>query len=95
MPHLLASGENALAQLTKIFNIVPSEKIVINPYDAYDFGFGSTTTVPDDFVRLEIEPLEQAYENIPYTERFQWLLNHELVHILVDDDASNIEKTLK
>jgi hypothetical protein len=95
VPHLLASGENALTQLSKIFNIAPSEKIVINPYDAYDFGFGSTTTVPDDFVRLEIEPLEQAYEYIPYTERFQWLLSHELVHILVDDDATNVEKTLR
>ncbi len=95
VPHLLASGENALSELSRLFNIVPSEKIIINPYDAYDYGFGSTTTVPEDFIRLEIEPLEHGYENIPYTERFQWILSHELVHVLVDDGASNIEKTVR
>ncbi len=95
VPHLLASGENALSELTKIFNIEPSEKIIINPYDAYDYGFGSTTTVPEDFIRIEIEPLEPGYENIPYNERFQWILSHELVHVLVDDEATNVEKTAR
>ena len=93
--HLLASGENALSQLTHIFNIEPSEKIIINPYDVYDYGFGSTTTVPEDFVRIQIEPMEHGYENIPYNERFQWILSHELVHVLVDDGASSIEKTAR
>lgn len=95
VPHLLASGENALSHLTHIFNVQPSEKIIINPYDVFDYGFGSTTTVPEDFIRLEIEPLEQGYENIPYNERFQWLLSHELVHVIVDDGASDIEKVTR
>ncbi len=95
VPHLLASGEDALNRLTHIFNIVPSQKIIINPYDIYDFGFGSTTTVPEDYIRLEIEPLEEGYESIPFNERFQWILSHELVHVLVDDGASRIEKTAR
>ena len=79
----------------KIFNYKPSEKIVINTFDIYDFGFGSTTTVPHNYIRLEIEPLENGYESVPYNERFQWLLSHELVHIVVNDHASNIESIIR
>jgi len=92
VPHLLASGENALEKLSNLFNYHPTEKIIINPYDAYDYGFSSATTVPENFIRMEIEPFEPGYENIPYNERFQWVLSHELVHVVVDDEASNIEK---
>ncbi len=48
----------------KIFNYKPSEKIIINTFDIYDFGFGSTTTVPHNYIRLEIEPLEHGYESV-------------------------------
>jgi len=35
--------------------------------------------------------MEYAYENIPFNERFQWILSHELVHVVVGDRASDIE----
>ncbi len=91
IPHILQSAENALAPLMKIFHYTPSEKIIINTFDIYDYGFGSTTTVPHNYIRLEIEPLEEGYETTPYNDRFQWLLSHELVHIVINDHASNIE----
>ena len=91
VPHIITSAETALKSLMKIFNYKPSEKIVISLYDASDYGFASATTVPENFIRLEIEPFEYAYENIPYNERFQWVLSHELVHVVVDDHASDIE----
>ncbi len=91
VPRIIKSAETALNSLMKIFNYTPSEKIVISLYDASDYGFASATTVPENFIRLEIEPFEYAYENIPYNERFQWVLSHELVHVVVDDHASDIE----
>ncbi len=93
--HILSSAENSLAQLKKLFNYQPKEKIIINTYDASDFGFGATTTIPENYIRLEIEPLEPGYEMVPYSERFQWLLSHELVHIIVNDMASNFESSLR
>ena len=93
--HLLSSAENSLKQLTKIFNYVPKEKIIINTYDVSDYGFGATTTIPENYIRLEIEPLEPGYEVVPYSERFQWLLSHEIVHIVVNDMASNFEGSLR
>ena len=67
----------------------------INTYDVSDFGFGATTTVPENYIRIEIEPLELGYEVVPYSERFQWLLSHELVHIVVNDMASNFESSVR
>ena len=90
--HILASAENSLAVISELFNYTPSEKIVINTYDVSDYGFGGTTTIPLNFIRLEIEPLEPGYEVTPYNERFQWLISHELVHIAVNDAASGPEK---
>ncbi len=95
VPHIEIAAEKALHSLMKIFNYTPSEKIVISLYDASDYGFASTTSVPENFIRLEVEPFEYAYENIPFNERFQWVLSHELVHVVVGDKASNIEGSLR
>ncbi len=93
--HMLASAENSLKLLMKIFNYKPKEKIIINTYDVSDYGFGGTTTIPENYIRIEIEPLESGYEAIPYSERFQWLLSHELVHIVVNDKAGGFESSLR
>ena len=78
-----------------IFDYKPKDKIIINTYDVYDFGFAAATAVPINFIRLELEPLESGYEAILYNERFQWLLNHELVHIVVNDKPSTAEKIFR
>ncbi len=90
--HLLYSAEKSLSKLKELFDYTPKEKIIINTYDVYDFGFASATSVPQNFIRLEIEPFEPGYENIPYNERFQWVISHELVHIVVNDASTNWEK---
>lgn len=92
---LFYSAETALATLKKQFIYTPAEKIIINTYDAYDYGYGAATSVPQNFIRLEIEPMEPGYESVPYNERFQWIISHELVHIVVNDHSSNIESFAK
>lgn len=93
--HILQSAENSLATLKKVFEYIPSEKIIINTYDVSDYGAGATVTVPENYMRIEIEPLEPGYELVPFNERFQWLLSHELVHIIVNDMAGNFESSLR
>ena len=90
--HILNSAENALKPLSEIFDYTPSEKIIINTFDIYDYGYATTTSVPRNYIRLEIEPFEPGYENIPYTDRFQWVISHELVHIAVNDKPTKFEK---
>ncbi len=95
VPHILSSAEAALKVLMKLFHYTPSEKIVINTYDVSDYGFGATTTVPENYIRLEIEPLEPGYENIPFNDRLKWIISHELVHVVVNDHASGIESVTR
>ena len=83
--NVLVSAEKSFKLLSKIFKYELSEKIIINTYDVSDYGFAATSTTPQNFIRLEIEPLEPGYEVIPYNERIQWLISHELVHIIVND----------
>lgn len=95
VPHILESAELALANLRTVFDYQPSEKIIINTYDFSDYGSAGTTTVPVNFIRLQIEPLELGYESSPFNERFQWLIGHELVHIVVNDQATAAEKVTR
>ena len=91
VPQLFHSAETALTVLSDLFAYTPTEKIIINTYDAYDYGYGAATSAPQNFIRLEIEPMEPGYETVPYNERFQWIISHELVHIVVNDHSSDIE----
>jgi len=91
VPHITAAAEKSLTKLRQIFDYEPSEKIIINTYDFSDYGRAGTTTVPQNFIRLQIEPLELAYESMTFNERFQWLISHELVHIVVNDQATQLE----
>ncbi len=89
--HLLSSAENSLLALMDLFDYKPSEKIIIATYDVSDYGFSTTTTIPQNYIRIEVEPLEPGYEVVPYNERYQWLLSHEIVHIVVNDQTSGVE----
>ncbi len=91
VPHILSSAENALKPLMKIFDYHPTEKIVIIALDLQDYGYASTTTVPRNEILLHIEPFLNGYENVLYNERIQWVISHELVHIVVNDQESGIE----
>ncbi|RMF60325.1 MAG: hypothetical protein D6748_04335 [Calditrichaeota bacterium] len=91
VPRILTSAENSLALLMKLFHYQPKEKIIINTYDFSDYGSAGTTTVPQNFIRLQIEPLELGYESMPFNERFQWLISHELVHVVINDQANKFE----
>jgi hypothetical protein len=93
--HILSSAENSLKRLMSVFDYKPAGKIVINTYDVSDYGFGATTTIPQNYIRLEIEPLEPGYEAVPYNERIQWLLSHELVHIAVNDKKSSLGSIIR
>jgi hypothetical protein len=88
---ILISAENAFRLLSKLFNYEPLDKIIITTYDVSDYGLAATSTTPQNFIRLEIEPLEPGYEVIPYNERIQWLINHELVHVIVNDAQAGAE----
>jgi len=92
IPKLLSSAENSFNKIKEVFNYELTEKIIINTYDVYDYGFATATAVPQNFIRLEIEPFEPGYEIVPYNDRLQWVLSHEIIHVVVNDLVSDVEK---
>ena len=91
VPHILQSAERALERLSEIFRHQPEEKIFLATFDFSDHGSAGALTVPRNMIRLEIEPFELGYESMPHHDRIQWLMNHELVHIMVNDQASKAQ----
>lgn len=93
--HILTSAEEVFKTLSSLFNYKPDSKIIINTYDVNDYGFGATSTTPQNFIRLEIEPMEPGYEVVPHNERLQWIIGHELVHVIVNDAETGMEEFLR
>ena len=93
--YLLNCAEKSFSMLERIFKYSPAEKIVLNTFDLYDYGFGESTSIPQNYIHIEIEPFEPGYENVPYNERFQWVINHELVHIFYNDQSVKPESAAR
>ncbi|MFI5236440.1 MAG: TolB family protein [Ignavibacteriales bacterium] len=89
--YILVSAENSFRLLSNLFKYETHDKIIITTYDVSDYGMAATSTTPQNFIRLEIEPLEPGYEVIPYNERIQWLLTHEIVHVIINDSEAGAE----
>ena len=85
LPHLARCFENSLAFHRKLFDFAPSEKVVILLEDFDDYGYAGATSIPYNFLRLGIEPYKYVFDTSPTNERFNWVMNHELTHIVASD----------
>ncbi len=86
--HLARSFENSLNFDKKLFDYTPSEPVVILMQDFGDYGHGGTSTVPWNYISIGIEPFDYVYETMPANERMNWLMHHELVHVVATDKGA-------
>jgi len=86
--HLARSFENSLAFHRKLFNYTPSEPVLILMQDFGDYGHGGTSTLPWNYISIGIEPFDYVYDTLPANERMNWLMHHELVHVVATDKAA-------
>ncbi len=87
--HLTRSFENSLAFHRRLFDYTPTEPIVILEQDFGDYGHGGTSTVPWNYISIGIEPFDYVYDTMPANERMNWLMHHELVHVVATDKGAN------
>ncbi|MEO8216178.1 MAG: hypothetical protein ABI718_03760 [Acidobacteriota bacterium] len=87
--HLARSFENSLAFHEKLFDYTPTEPVLVLMQDFGDFGHGGTSTVPWNYLSIGIEPFDYVYETMPANERMNWLMHHELVHVVVTDKGAD------
>ena len=92
VPHVGRCFINSLTFEQSLLGYTPSQKITLLLNDSSDTGNASATGVPRDFLSLELSPISTAYEAVSPNERFNWLLNHEMVHIATVDGAATPDK---
>lgn len=86
--HLSRCFENAFQYHQRFFDYSPSEEVTIFFNDSDDYGYAGTTTIPNNWITLGIEPFEYVYDTCPTNERMNWVMNHELTHIVASDQAA-------
>ena len=87
-PLMIRSLENALIFYKKNFGYEPKGKITILLQDFDDSGYGGAGTVPINFIQIGIEPFDLAFETLPSAERIGLMSKHEMMHIVMGDEAA-------
>jgi len=91
IPHLSRCFENSMRFHQDLFNYKPSEKVTVLLQDFDDYGNAGVAVLPFNYLLLGIEPFEQIFETSPTNERFNWVMSHELMHVVAMDKASSFD----
>ena len=94
-PHVARCFENSMAFHRQLWDYTPSEKVTVFLSDFSDRGNASAGTVPRNLLALETAPLGFVYEIVSANERMNWLMNHELVHIVAADQAARRDRSYR
>ncbi|MDD3032962.1 MAG: hypothetical protein PHT25_00065 [Bacteroidales bacterium] len=84
VPHVSQTFRNAMRFHSDLWGYRDTTTYVILN-DFQDMGHGGALIMPFNQVQLGIEPYSFAFSIIPSSERFQWLFNHELTHVVMAD----------
>jgi len=95
VPHAARCFENAYEFHHATFGWAPSEPVMLFLHDFYDHGNAAATSVPRNGILAAIAPFSYAFEVIPGNEHINWMLNHELVHVLASDMAADRDATAR
>jgi WD40 repeat protein len=87
-PHILRSYFNALNFHEELWSY-DSGKVYVMLNDFQDYGNGGAITMPFNQIFIGIGSYNFAFSIIPSSEHFQWLFNHELVHVVMTDKANS------
>lgn len=95
VPHLARCFENALSFDRRLFRYTPSEEVTIFLEDFDDYGHGGTDVIPTNHMDIGLAPFNYVYETVPANERMNWLMNHELMHVVACDEASDVDNAFR
>jgi WD40 repeat protein len=92
VPHAARCFENSMRFQRRLFDYVPSQKVTVLLNDYSDEGNAGTTAVPRNEMLVEIAPINFAFETVTPNERVNWLMNHEMVHVVTVDKAARPDR---
>jgi hypothetical protein len=88
LPHLSRCFINSLNFHKALFEYDSKERITVLLQDFDDYGYAGASPMPANYLTIGIEPFEYVYETSPTNERINWVMSHELLHIVATDQAS-------
>jgi hypothetical protein len=92
VPHAVRTFTNSLAWQRRMFGWEPSEPISVLLQDFADYGNASAYAAPRGLLVFDVAPLSHAFETFPASERMYSLMNHELIHVVQGDIASEQDR---
>lgn len=95
VPHTIRAFENALNFHERFWGYDPSGKTNILFNDFTDIGNGGTMVLPFNYLNIAVSPFDYSFSVIPSNERMSWLMNHELTHQVMCDQASASDRRLR
>lgn len=94
-PYATQSFMDAFAFLKALFHYESTHKVTILLADFSDYGNAGTSSVPHNAIRVQIAPLNFAFETILANERMKAIMNHELVHLIMMDEAAGSDRAYR
>jgi len=91
-PHVARCFHSSLAGLQSILGFDTDEQATVFLKDFSDYGNAAALAVPRNTVLLDIAPMSFAFEKFPTSERMCTLMNHEMVHVVSIDQATEGDK---
>jgi len=88
LPHMARCFANSMQFYGTHFGYKPKEPVTILMQDFDDYGYAGASAMPVNYLTLGIEPFEYVYETSPTNERINWVMSHELMHIVASDMAA-------
>ncbi len=92
VPHAARCFQNAYDFHHEIFGWTPSEKVTMLIHDFYDHCNASASSVPRNNIMAAVAPFSYAFDILSGNEHINWLMNHEMVHILASDMAAGRDR---
>jgi len=92
LPHIARCFESSLHFHRSLFQYTPSEPVTVFLHDINDYGSGGTNSVPWNYISIGIEPFDYVYETVPTNERMNWMMNHELAHVVDLDKPAGSDR---
>lgn len=95
VPHFARCFENTIQFHHEYFGYYPTDAVTILMEDFNDYGHGGTTSIPWNSLDIGMEPFDYEYDTQPANERMNWLMNHELIHLLTTDQPSSGDRMFR
>ncbi len=91
-PLAIRTFTNSREWQRRMFGWVPSESTTVLLQDFADYGNAAAYAAPRGTLIFDVAPLSRAFETSPAGERMYSTMNHELVHVVQSDIASEEDR---